>query len=802
MTALALRNLLARRRRLAGTFLAVFLGVSFLAGALVLGSTLARNFDSLFTDANAGTDAAVRSSIGESSVDGTGRGPIDAALLSRVRAVPGVAAAEPVVQGYGQLLGADRKPIGSAGPPRLAANWIAAPALNAYKLVSGRAPRADGEAVINQGAAEDGGLKVGSVTELQTPAPTRVRIVGIATFGSSAGLGEATFTGLTTAQAQRLILHRGDRVSTIRVAAGPGVSQSELVLRLQRVLPPGVEAITGAQVTAEDTDELSGAFLNILRAFLIVFAGIALLVATFSIHNTLSIVAAQRTRESALLRALGASKRQVFRLLATEALLVGVFASVAGLLGGLGMATGLKAMFDAFGGALPDGGLVLTPATIAVSLLVGVLVTLVAGVSPARRAARVPPIAALRDAAAEPRGRLRVASLFPLRGVAGEIARDNARRNPRRTLNTASALAVGIAVVTLATVTVTSLKASVRDSVAQSFAGDLAVTPPGFGGGLDPKLAQRISALPGVQTAVGVGTGSAEVAGDDVTVAVADFRALSAVTRVRARGDLAISQKVAEEHGWRVGSPVRVRFLDGRAPVLRVGAVYENRRLTGDYLLSRAAWAPHAGQDLDRAVYVGLDAPASGAGSTPAAGSGSTPASGAGSTPAAGAPAANVAAAQRAIARIAGDAKVRDRAAYIDAAARGLNMLLGLVYVMLLLAIAIALMGIANTLPLSVHERTRELGLLRAVGATRRQVRAIVRGESVIVAGIGTVAGLVAGFVLAVALVELTGIGAFAVPPGSLFAVGVVGVLAGVLAAVRPARRAARLDLPRALATA
>ncbi len=764
MTAFALRNIFARRRRLAGTFLAVLIGVSFLAGALILGSTLARNFDSLFTDANAGTDAAVRSSIGKSSVDGTDRGPIDISLLSRVRAVPGVAAAEPVVQGYGQLLGTDGKPIGGAGPPRLAANWIGTPDLNAYKLVSGRAPRADGEAVINQGAAEDGGLKVGSVTTLQTPAPARVRIVGIATFGSSAGLGEATFTGLTLAQAQRLILHRGDRVSTIRVAAGPGVSQTELVRRLGAVLPGGVEAITGAQVTAEDTDELSGAFLNILRAFLIVFAGIALLVATFSIHNTLSIVAAQRTRESALLRALGASKRQVFRLLATEALLVGVFASVAGVFGGLGMATGLKAMFDAFGGALPDGGLVLTPVTIVVSLLVGVLVTLVAGLSPARRASRVPPIAALREAATEPRGRLRLASLFPLRGVAGEIARDNARRNPRRTLNTASALAVGIAVVTLATVTVTSLKASVRDSVAQSFAGDLAVSPPGFGGGIDPKLADRISALPGVKTAVGVGTGAADIGGDDVTVSVAAFGALSSVTDIHARGDLAVSQKVADEHGWRVGSPVRVQFLDGSAPVMRIGAVYENRRLTGDYLLSRAAWTPHAGQDLDRAVYVNGGSKAD-------------------------------------IARLAGDAKVRNRAEYIDASARGLNMLLGLVYVMLLLAIAIALMGIANTLALSVHERTRELGLLRAVGATRRQVRAIVRGESVIVAGIGTVAGLIAGFVGAVALVEVAGIDAFAVPPGSLLAVAVVGVLAGVLAAVRPARRAARLDLPRALAT-
>jgi putative ABC transport system permease protein len=778
MTALALRGLLARRRRLAGTFLAVLMGVSFLAGALVLGSTLARNFDSLFADANAGTDAAVRSTNGTSSVDGTDRGPIDASLLARVRAVDGVAAAEPVVEGYGQLLGADGKPIGGNGPPRIAGNWVATPALNAYRLVQGRAPRAAGEAVINRGAADAGALKLGDIATLQTPAPARVKIVGIATFGSADGLGQSTFTALTTAQAQQLVLHRADRLSTIRVAASSGVSQGELVRRLRAVLPHGVEAVTGARLSAENADQISGEFLDMLRAFLIVFAAIALLVATFSIHNTLSIVAAQRTRESALLRARGAARGQVARLLATEALAVGVAASVAGLLGGLAMASGLKAMFDAFGGALPDGGLVLTPVTVLVSLAVGVLVTLLAGLSPARRAGRVPPVAALRETAAEPRGRSLAGSLAvlagrPLRGVTGEIARDNARRNPRRTLNTASALAVGIAVVTLATVFVTSLKAAVKDSVAESFAGDVAVTPPGWGGsggGLDPALAQRIGRLPQVERAVGLGSGSAQVAGDDVTVSVADLPALSAVVDLggdRLAGDLAVSRQVAGEHGWHAGSPVRVRFLDGSAPVLRVGAVYENRRLPGDYLLSRAAWAPHAGQDLDRAVYVAL---------RPGAGG------------------------QAAVARAAGDANVRTKPQYVEAAAGGLNMLLGLVYVMLLLAIAIALMGIANTLALSVHERTRELGMLRAVGATRRQVRAIVRGESVIVATIGTAAGLIAGLALGALLVEVASVDAFAVAPASLIAVAIAGVLAGALAAVRPARRAAAMNVPRALA--
>ncbi|MDP2712548.1 MAG: ABC transporter permease, partial [Solirubrobacteraceae bacterium] len=395
MTRIALQSAWARKRRLLGTLFAVFIGVSFLSGALVLGQTLERNFDGLFADANAGTDAVVRSATKITTDGSFQRGPIDAAAVERIRDVDGVAAAVPYVEGYGQLLGADREAIGGNGPPRLAASWISDPQLNAYRLVEGRAPRAADEVVVNRGAAVAGDLQLGDSTTLQTPAATRVRIVGIATFASADGFGESTYTALRVDAAQRLVLGGPDRVSSIRVKAAAGVSQQQLVARLQRALPAGTQAVSGVQLTEENTQDISDEFLGALRAFLLVFAAIALLVGAFSIHNTLSILAAQRTRESALMRALGASRRQVLQAALIESLLIGVVASVAGLGGGVGIATLLKAMFSAFGGALPDGGLVFTAGSAVVAVVVGVLITAVAGVAPARRASRVAPVAAL-----------------------------------------------------------------------------------------------------------------------------------------------------------------------------------------------------------------------------------------------------------------------------------------------------------------------------------------------------------------------------------------------------------------------
>src|SRR6266540_1749029 len=838
-----LKSLWSHKRRLVGTFLAVLLGVAFLSGTLVLGDTLRANFDTLFTSVTGDTGAVVRSATKVSDSPATPRGPIDGSLAGRVGAVPGASAVQPVVDGLGQIVGRDGKVISTMGPP-LASTWIADQRLTPYRLAEGRAPQTPDEVVINRGAAKTAGLHPGDRTIILTPRPVPVTVVGIATFQNADGFGGSSYTGFTLEGAQRHLAKRPGQVTRILVAGAPGVSQDELARRLRPVLPAGVEAITGAQLSAESISAINQGFLGLFRTFLLVFAAIALFVAMFSIANTFSIIVAQRTRESVLLRAIGASRRQVLTAVVLEALAVGLVASVAGLAAGLGIASGLKALFAGFGFPLPTSGLVFKANNAAISVAVGVGVTLLAGALPALRASRVAPLAALREVAAErgasarraiagaalaiagvavvvtavPRGgdavtrltavgavltmagvvvlgavvarpasRLIGAPLPRLRGITGALARQNAMRNPRRTAGAAVALLVGIAVVTLFTAFTASLQASIRQSVSSSFGGDLVIASGGFvGGRLDPRLAGEVGRLPEVRLATGISTGNVAVAGSGQEVSVAAPRELAQVLEprmvagsVRGLGDrqLAVTEQVADGKGWRLGTAVPVRFADGATESLTVGAIYRDSAVLNGYLLPRAAWAPHAAQDVDATVLVGLR---DGVGL-----------------------AAGRAAVERVAARY-GSPAVRDRQQYADTLAGGVRQGVAVVYVMLALAIVIALLGIANTLSLSIHERTRELGLLRAVGETRQQVRAMVRWESLIVALFGTVGGLGLGAFLGWALVRAAeasdALGAFALPPLQLTVVLLVGALAGVLAGLRPARRAARLDLLAAIA--
>jgi putative ABC transport system permease protein len=850
---MGLRSARAHRRRLFGTALAVVLGVAFLTGTMVLGDTLRANFDTLFADANAGTGAVVRSAdvLDAEGVPGGVRAPVDAGLADRLRTVPGVSAAEPSVQGAGQLVGHDGKPVGGQGPPTLAGNWLTDPVLNPYRLAEGRAPAAPGEAVINRGAAAAGGLHLGDTTVLRTPDPVRITVVGIATFGADAdGMGPSTFTGLTLADAERHLTPKGQgQASAIRVRSD-SLTQAQLVDRITPQLPSGVQALTGRAATAESTADVSGRFLTMFTTLLLVFAGIALLVATFTIHNTFAIVVAQRTRESALLRALGASRRQVLLGTLAEAAVVAVAASAAGLLGGVGVAAGLKALFAALGFSLPTGGMVVAAASIALPLAVGILVTLGSALVPAVRAGRTAPLAALRETAVDgaasgfggrvravlgavlllggvplaavgatgggsggpsvaltavgavaalagtvvlgpvaavPAVRVLGAPLPRLRGVGGVLARRNAARNPSRTAATATALMVGVAVVTLFTVFGASIRATLDDTVSRSFAGDLAVTAPSFGAGgsgVSPKLADAVRALPEVRQAVGLGKGVARIDGHGRQLDVTDPARLAGVVALgRVDGSmaalgtdgLAVSRTEAAAHGWHLGSTVPVTFADGTAG-FTVRALYEGGGVAGDYLMTRQAWAPHRVQDSDTLVAVALRA-------------GVSPAEG-----------------RAAVERVAagfGGPQVQDRAAYAASAAGGVDIMLSVVYALLALAVLIALLGIANTLTLAVHERTRELGLLRAVGQTRGQLRSMVRWESVLVAAFGTVGGLGLGAFLGWALVRASdsaGNGSFALPAGRLAVVLLVGLVAGAVAGLRPAARAARLDVLRAIA--
>ncbi|WP_055489451.1 ABC transporter permease [Streptomyces sp. TP-A0356] len=846
---LSVSSLRAHQRRFAGTFLAVFLGVSFLAGTLVMGDTLRASFSAMFGDATAGTDAVVRSAD-TITTPGESQGvrqPVATSLVPVIEKVPGVAAAAPSIQGRGQLLGADGTPVGGQGPPTLAGNWITDPQLNPYRLAEGRAPARSGEVVVNRGAAKKGHLRLGDTTTLRTPDPVKVTIVGLATFGGADGMGQVTFTGMTETDAGKYLTAEPGQAASIQVRAGPGVGRQALVSALTPVLPRGVEAITGQESARENTDMVSSQFLSLFTSFLLVFSGVALLVATFSIHNTFAIVVAQRTRENALLRALGASRRQVTVATLVEASVVAVTASAAGLAGGIGIAAGLQALFPAVGFPFPEGDLVIGALSLLLPLAVGIVVCLGSALLPAVRAGRTAPLAALREAAVDQSGasRTRVvvggslaasavastlagvlvtpslwlaglgavlalaafvvlgpvasstavralgAPLDRLRGVTGALARRNALRSPRRTAATASALMIGVAVVSLFTVFAASLKATMDQTVSRSFAGDVAVSSPSFGAGgsgLSPKLAPAIAREPVVAHAVGLGRGVAKVDGGGRALTVTDPVTLGEVFDLGTlRGSLdhlgtdglAITEKEADRQHLSVGATARLTFTDGTTQPFTVRAVYGRSELAGDYVITRAAWAPHRTQDSDTIVAVSFKP---------------------------GVRTAEGKAAVRKIAAQYGNPSVQTRDEYAKSSAGGIDMMLTLVYALLALAVLIALLGIANTLTLAIHERTRELGLLRAVGQTRSQLRAMVRWESVLVAAFGTTGGLVLGAFLGWVLVKssdgASGTAfAFAVPPARLAVVALVGLAAGALAGLRPARRASRLDVLRAIAT-
>jgi putative ABC transport system permease protein len=846
MLSIGLKQVWAYKRRLAGTLLAVALGVAFLAGTLLLGDTLQANFDRLFHQANSTSEVLLRSATRVGTSGGQDlRAGVDASLLGRVAHVPGVAQAEPYVEGNGQLLGSDGRGIGGNGPPTWAANWVPVPSLNPYRLVAGRAPRAGNEVVINRGAAKTGHLHVGEVTTLLTPRPVRVVIVGMVTFGTADGFGPSTFTGMTLHAAQHYLARNSGQLTSILIKPSPGVSAGQLITRLRAVLPPGVQAITGAQLAQENINAINSSFLGFVRSALTAFAVIALLVAAFSIYNTFSIIAAQRARNAALLRALGATRRQIIASSLVETLVVGLTGSAAGLAGGIGVAGGLKGVFDGFGFALPAGGLVVKASTALIAVAAGLSATVIAGVLPAVRASRVPPLAALRDVAAEAAApsRLRMgvgavllaggvagttsaavagkaglvavaavctaigvvvfgpvaarpatsvlgAPIAALRGITGSLARQNTRRNPRRTAASASALMVGVAVVALFTVIGSSLKASAAQGIDQSLRADLIVNGGGYGGapsggGLSPQLAADITRLPGVPLATGLSSGNVLLDGISQQVTAADPAALGQVVDLGITAGtvnpddtatIAVAKSAARTNHWRIGSTVSVTYPDGTSGRLRVGAIYTHTQIAGDYLITQQSWAAHSRQVLDDQILVKLR------------------------------PGTSISAATKAVTALAaayGRPQIQDRAQYVGSVTKGVNTILGLIYVMLVLAIMIALMGITNTLSLAIYERTGELGLLRAVGQTRSQARSLIRWESVLIALFGTLGGVLLGTFLGWAVVRAsagTALAAFSAPPIQLLILLAAGAAAGVLAGLRPARRVARLDMMRALA--
>ena len=849
MVAMSLKSMLAHRRRLAATAVAVILGVALITGTLVLTDTINQTFGGLYNTVYQGTDAVVRAKAAFTGTQGSGaqRPPVDAGLVASLRTVPGVAADQGEIFGYTRLIGKNGQALGKAanGAPTLGGNWAQVAALNPYHLVAGHAPQAAGQVVIDAKSARDGHLAVGDTTTvLANGPPRRVQVVGIASFAGADSPGGASVVLFTTPEAQRLLAAPG-KVNTIRFAARPGVSQAQLARNLRAALPAGLEAVTGQQAASEDRSSIVNA-LGQFTTLLLVFAITALLVGAFMIFNTFSITVAQRTRENGLLRALGATRRQVLSSVLAEAVTVGLLASAVGLGVGVAVAAGLKALLAALSIDIPAGGIVFAARTVIIALLVGIGVTVAAALSPARKAAKVPPIAAMQDAVATSTGYgskqrvfvgagvlvLGAAALFTgllahpsspvlfagagavlvffgvailgrtmslpisrvlgaplprLRGVTGTIARQNAMRNPKRTAAAASALMICVGMVTFITIFASSTKAAVNTVVGRSFTGDFIINSGAGGfGGVDPGLARRVSRLPQVAQASGVRAGMAKIEGGVQQVTAVDPRTAFGVLDIQplqgnqndlGRDAIAVYKTEATDHHLKIGDRIPVLFAATGTRSMRVALIYGSNQPAGNYLFGISAYQANFTSQYDQLVLIKK------------------------------APGVSAAAALAAIKTVTRDypgTTVQDQAQFEAQTTQPINQILNLIYVLLLLTVIIALLGIGNTLALSIYERIREIGLFRAVGMTRRQLRSTIRLESVVIALQGTVLGLLIGVLFGWAIVHainIFGTGVVSIPYRTLAAVVILAAIAGVVTAISPARRAAKLNILRAIVT-
>ena len=835
MVRAVLKGLLAHKLRLFLTAIAVVLGVAFVAGTFVLTDTINKTFNTLFTEISAGTDITVRSESGfgdDANLD-ISRSTIPASLLAAVRAVPGVQAADGTVSGYAQFIDEQGKAVNTTGAPTLGFNWTE-PGLSPLTLRSGREPLRNGEVVVDAVTAREHDFALGDRIRILFRGPTEeFTVVGITGFGEADNLAGATLAIFEETTAQRVFAKPG-RFDSIEAKAAEGVTTVELRDRIVTVVPAGVEVITSKEVADESAKAVSQA-LGFLSTALLVFAGIALFVGGFIILNTFSILVAQRTRELALLRALGASRRQVMVSVIAEAFAVGVFASVVGIGLGVLVAMGLQELLKSFGIDLPAAGVVLKPRTFIASVIVGVGVTVVSSIAPARRASRIAPMAALRGGAEEHGGSLRrrsvvgavvtalgagvllfglfgggislvgvgaalafvgVALLSPvaaiplsriigaplprIAGMSGKLGRQNAMRNPRRTAATSAALMVGLGLVACVSVLAASIKASAAEVVDEYLAADFIISTANFMPSISTDVAPRLARQPELVAVSGLQTGQWRSNGqgrslygaDPATVGqVLKFEVTAGDAGALARGEILVGEEELKDKAMEIGGMLPMTFAQTGDTQLRIGGTFAKNQLLGNYLVSTATFDAHFPDRLDFVVLA-------------TARPGVTPA-----------------AARAAVEAVTGEfpnVEVRDQAEFKQQQEDQVNQILGLITALLFLSIIIALFGIVNTLALSIFERTRELGLLRAVGMSRRQVRSMIRGESVIIAVMGAVLGLAVGILFGFAVVNALsdeGIGSVVIPFGQLVTYVILAGLAGVIAAVFPARRAARLDV-------
>ena len=847
MFSLTLKGLWAHRVRYALTSLAVVLGVAFMAGTMVLTDTMEQTFAEVFESANDGTDVIVRR---QAAIDGefaTTRDRIDGSVVEDISAIDGVATAHGSIQGFAQLVDADGEAAETDGlGATVGANWLADERLNPFTLASGRAPTRADEAVIDQRTLDDQGWAVGdTITVLTKAGPAELAIVGTATYGDVDGLPGASLIATDDGTAQRLFAEPG-RFDSIVVAAGPEVTARELADRIDAVSGDGIEVLTGAQDTADRQADFKED-LSFFNTFLLAFAYVSLFVGTFIIHNTFSIVVAQRVKDLAMLRAIGARRAQVLRSIVLESVVVGLVSAVVGLAGGVGLSFGLRALLAGVGLEIPSGPIVVSTGTIVTAFAVGATVSVVSALLPAIRGSRIAPMAALRDAAvdrSDVSGRRVVAGLglaaagivgfaagvsgdgdaavqmlgagamltlvgvivlgpvivgpsfrilgrgsSRMSGITGRYAAENARRTPKRAAATAAALMIGVALVGFITILAASTSTSVESAVDKSFRADYVVDSGSWDKGFATSIETDLAGFTGVETVSPVRTTQVRI-GDATTSVVAvdtsvfdqlyDLDVTAGDLHEVTTGAVAVHADDAAELGVGIGDTVSVGFGDGSVLEARIGAVYENQLPAGGddgWIVDLSTFEAHVADQYDRQLYLAMQD---------------------------GVPAEESRQAIEAALAAWPNAELQDQAEFKESITAEIDQMLNLIYGLLALAVVIALIGIANTLALSVHERTRELGMLRAVGMHRRQVRAAVRWESFLIAVLGT--GL--GIVLAVAgawgivhALDNEGVTRLSLPVTQLAVVVSLAGLAGVLAATGPARRAARLDILAAIAS-
>ncbi|HSL10277.1 MAG TPA: FtsX-like permease family protein [Actinomycetota bacterium] len=854
------KSLTARKLRLFLTALSIVLGVGFVAGTYVLTDTMNAAFEDLFSQVSSTSDLVVRS---ESAFDNVGAGPgtgaseertpLDESLVDVVAAVPGVRVAVPDVAGTAAIVDPETDEVaGGFGPPTIGTNWNAL-AEGVLEVREGRPPEADGEVAIDAATAESSGFTVGqTVPVLFETGRDEFEIVGIVGFGEADNLAGATLAVFETETAQRVLGKEGV-VDTVTVQAEDGANLNALRQAIQAELPDGAETVLATDVADENAEALQEG-LGFFRTALLVFAAVALFVGAFIIFNTFSIIVAQRTRELALLRTLGASRRQVIWSVVLEAAIVGLIASLVGVVAGIGIAIGLQGVLAAFGIDLPTTDTQLQVRTIVVAVIVGMGVTLVASVIPARHAASVAPIQALREPDVttsrgtrrrrvvvagivsvlgvtalvlglfEPDGSstllssiglpdnaavmvglgaaltlVGVAQLSPFiaRAVAGaigapfrrrsvpaRIGRENAIRNPRRTASTASALMIGLGLVAMVAILAASLKASFDTALRETLKADFTLSTTSFSP-FSPDVARQIADLDEVAAASSFRQNGFQVRGQQSFVTGLDPTTVEQVATLDVTegslGDLgdntiAVHRGVADDEGWALGDEVPAAFPSVADRPLEIVAIYEENGIAGDYAIALSTYEDVFVEQLDSFVLVrGADGVASD----------------------------DVRAAVEGVVADFPNIDVQDQAEFREKQAGFIDQLLGLVTALLFMAIIIALFGIVNTLGLSIYERTRELGLLRAVGMSRRQVKRMIRYESVIIAIFGAILGIVIGIAFGWALqqaLEPEGVTQLAIPGGQLVVYFVFAALAGIVAAIWPARRAAKLNVLESIA--